>query len=237
MKCTKRPILHTCRLFLPNFNVMNQWVAHIRDYRHKSIQPSPLGQQWDPTDFLFLTDKSLKMDQNEYLHFTVKNGCKHFMTPLTITTHWLSTCLPIQYCHSLGATNVCFEKHYGSALSCHQREKKKRGLWVLLSIPHQTLCLMTAAILHAFRVPFVLSPFLSFFLSYLNAKTTCSPCVLLACILKSQPRQPASLRHPARLHAGWSFRSCYGQIKITTCLSRQNDHSMMLPAEINSAID
>lgn len=45
------------------------------------------------------------------------------------------------------------------------------------------------------------------------------------------------LNSSARQHAECSFWNCDGQIKITTCLSRQNDHSMMLPAEINSAVD
>lgn len=38
-------------------------------------------------------------------------------------------------------------------------------------------------------------------------------------------------------HAEWSFWCCNGQMKITTCLFTQNDHSMTLPAEINSTFE
>lgn len=79
-----------------------------------------------------------------------------------------------------------------------------------------TPCLMAVVILHYFFPP--LSP-------YINSERKLA--VFCSYVLNSSARQ----------HAECSFWNCDGQIKITTCLSRQNDHSMMLPAEINSAVD
>lgn len=78
-----------------------------------------------------------------------------------------------------------------------------------------TCCLMAVVILHDF------SPLSS----YINSERKLA--VFCSYVLNSSARQ----------HAECSFWNCDGQIKITTCLSRQNDHSMMLPAEINSAVD
>lgn len=81
---------------------------------------------------------------------------------------------------------------------------------------HWTSCLMAVVIWHDFFPP--LSP-------YINSERKLQ--VFCSYVLNSSARQ----------HAECSFQNCDGQIKITTCLSRQNDHSMMLPAEINSAVD
>lgn len=78
-----------------------------------------------------------------------------------------------------------------------------------------TCCLMAVVILHDF------SPLSS----YINSERKLA--VFCSYVLNSSSRQ----------HAVCSFWKCDGQIKITTCLSRQNDHSMMLPAEINSTVD
>lgn len=82
---------------------------------------------------------------------------------------------------------------------------------------HWTSCLMAVVIWHDFFF-LPLSP-------YINSERKLA--VFCSYVLNSSARQ----------HAECSFWNCDGQIKITTCLSRQNDHSMMLPAEINSAVD
>lgn len=79
-----------------------------------------------------------------------------------------------------------------------------------------TPCLMAVVILHDFFSPLS---------SSINSERKLA--VFCSYVLNSSARQ----------HAECSFWNCDGQIKITTCLSRQNDHSMMLPAEINSTVD